>query len=141
MRRERAGLSLDRPLLMSLRSLDLTDQQWQRVQAILEVQQLRGDSANESPQQRQAQMAALLNPGDPQHAAALQAIKQRADARIDQAARTQQALYDVLTPVQKTRFQQLVAQRRERMDQRMQQRGARRDQDNGPGDAPAPSGP
>src|SRR6185437_12643852 len=33
--------TLDRPLLLAFRHLELTDAQWQRVQAILEVQHLR----------------------------------------------------------------------------------------------------
>ncbi|HTT05054.1 MAG TPA: hypothetical protein VMF64_07170 [Steroidobacteraceae bacterium] len=118
---------LDRPLLLAFRRLDLTDQQWQRVQAILEVQHLRsgtGGTGGTGPERR-AQLAALLNPGDPGHSQAVQAAKDRAVARIDQAAHTQQALYEVLTPAQQGQLQQLVAQRRERMRQRLQQRGAR----------------
>ena len=115
---------LDRPLLLAFRQLDLTDQQWQRVQAILEVQHLRR-GAGATGQQRRAQVAALLNPGDPQHSQAVQAVKDRAVARIDQATREQQALYEVLTPAQQTRLQQLLTQRRERMRQRLQRRGAR----------------
>jgi Spy/CpxP family protein refolding chaperone len=68
----------------------------------------------------------LFDPGDPHHAEAVQAVKDRAAARIDQAAHAQEALYEVLTPAQKTHLQQLSAQRRERVRQRLQQRGARR---------------
>jgi Spy/CpxP family protein refolding chaperone len=115
---------LDRPLLLAFRRLDLNDQQWQRVQAILEVQHLRR-GAGVSPQERRAQIAALFDPGDPHHSQAVQATKDRAVARIDQAAHAQQALYEVLTPAQKTQLQQLVAQRRERMQQRLQRQGER----------------
>jgi Spy/CpxP family protein refolding chaperone len=112
---------LDRPLLLAFRRLDLTDQQWQRVQAILEVQHLRS-GAGTTAEQRQAQMAALFDPASAQHTQAVQAIKDRAVARIDQAAHTQQALYQVLTPAQKTHLQQLIARRRARMQERLQQR-------------------
>ncbi len=115
------GLMLDRPLLLSFRRLELTDQQWQRVQAILEVQHLRS-GAGDTPEERRAQVAALFDPGDAHHAEAVQAIKDRTVARIDQAAHTQQALYEVLTPAQKTHLQQLVSQRRERIRGRLQQR-------------------
>ena len=126
LRSRRGGAQrLDRPLLLALRRLDLTDQQWNRVQAILEVQQLRRGAAG-TQQERRAQTEALLNPGDPNHGQAVQAIKDRAVARIDQAAHTQQALYEVLTPAQKTQLQQLITQRRDRLRQRLQQRGARR---------------
>lgn len=133
---------LDRPLLLAFRRLDLTDKQWQRVQAILEVQQLRS-GAGGTQEQRRAQVAALFNPGDPQHSQAVQAVKDRLVARIDQAAHTQQALYEVLTPAQQTRLQQLVTQRRERMRQRLQQRGERGAQQpgqGGDGAGAAPSG-
>lgn len=116
---------LDRPLLLAFRRLDLTDPQWQRVQAILEVEHLRRGAGSTTPEQRRDQLAALLDPGDPHHAAAVQAAKDLAVARIDQAAHTQQALYEVLTPAQKTRLQQLVAQRREQMRERLQQREQR----------------
>ena len=119
---------LDRPLLLAFRRLDLTDQQWDRVQAILEVQHLRGGPTG-TPEERRGQIAALFDPGDPNHAQAVQAIKDRAVSRIDQAAHAQQALYEVLTPAQKTQLQQLVAQRRAQMQERLQQRhehGARR---------------
>jgi len=109
--------TLDRPLLLAFRRLELSDAQWQRVQAILEVQHLRrgADDTGATPEQRRAQLAALFNPGDPQHGAAVQAMKDRATARIDQDARTQQALYEVLTPAQKDRLQQLIAQHLERL--------------------------
>jgi Spy/CpxP family protein refolding chaperone len=116
---------LDRPLLLAFRRLDLTDQQWQRVQAILEVQHLRSGAGGGARQERRAQIAALFDPADPHHNEAVQAIKDRAVARIDQAAHTQQALYEVLSPAQQTRLQQLIKQRRERMRERQQQRGAR----------------
>jgi Spy/CpxP family protein refolding chaperone len=119
------GQMLDRPLLMAFRRLNLTDQQWDRVQAVLEVQQLRR-GADGTPQQRRAQVQALFDPGDSHHAEAVQAIKDRAVARIDQAAHAQEALYEVLTPAQKARLQQLATQRRERTRARLQQRGAQR---------------
>ena len=105
--RRGAAQLLDRPLLLAFRRLDLTDQQWDRVQAILEVQQLRRGAAG-TRQERRAQTEALLNPGDPKHGQAVQAIKDRAVARIDQAAHAQQALYEVLTPAQKMQLQQLI---------------------------------
>lgn len=133
---------LDRPLLLAFRRLDLTDQQWDRVQAILEVQHLRS-GAQGTPEQRRAQIAALFDPGDPNHAQAVQAIKDRAVSRIDQAAHTQTALYEILTPAQKSQLQQLVAQRRQRMQERLQQRrerGERRGGEARGGEAPGQDG-
>ncbi|MGH8207010.1 MAG: Spy/CpxP family protein refolding chaperone [Steroidobacteraceae bacterium] len=113
---------LDRPLLGALRRLDLTTDQRQKVRTILmnarqqATQRRRG--AGNAPD-----FTALLNPGDPNHARAVQAARDRAAQRIEVASATQQNLYNVLTPQQKTQLTQHFAQMRTRMQQRRAARG------------------
>lgn len=124
-------MMLDAPMLASFRRLELTDEQRQHVRQILITAHQRGTTgagaAHAAGTGRQ-DMAAIFNPGDPRYARAVQAAKDRAAARIQQATDTQQALYNVLTPAQKTQLSQIFAQRQERRQQRRQQRGQQDDQ-------------
>ena len=129
-----AGM-LDRPLLGAFRRLDLTQDQWQKVRSILMTARQQARPAAGAPRANPAQLLALLNPGDPGHAAAVQAAQDRAVARIQRANQVQQNLYDVLTPQQKTRLTQMLAQVRQRVQQRLRERGP-----GGPG-AGGPEGP
>ncbi len=119
---------LDAPMLRTFRQLNLSDAQRQQVRTILM------NALNSARQQRQnaagaatarQDLAAIVNPGDPNYARAVQAAKDRAAQRIQRATQTQQALYNVLTPAQKRQLTQIFAQRRQRMQQRMQQRTQR----------------
>lgn len=109
------AMLLDRPLLGALRQLDLSQDQWQKVRMLLmTARQVRGAQPRPSP----AQLQALLNPGDPGHASALQAAKEHAAERLQRAAELQQRLYEVLTPEQKTQLNQLFARAQTRLQQR-----------------------
>ncbi len=113
---------LDRPLLGAFRQLDLTADQRQKVRAIL--MNARQQATQRRPAAGTApNFNALLDPGDPNHARAVQAAKDRAAQRIQLASQTQQSLYDVLTAEQKAKLTQTFAQMRTRMQQRAGGRG------------------
>jgi Spy/CpxP family protein refolding chaperone len=126
-----AAMRLDAPMLGAFRQLNLSDSQRQSVRTILvnarnsarqSARQERGNQAGAAGTAGDRRdLAALLNPADPDHARAVEAVKGRAVDRIQRAAQTQQALYNVLTPAQKTQLAQLFAQRRARMQQRGEQ--------------------
>jgi len=124
---DRAGM-LDRPLLGAFRRLDLTADQRQKVRTILmsarqrstqrHAQSARAGAAGPAAAGAAQDFAALINPGDPNHAQAVQAAKDRSAQRIQRASQTEQDLYDVLTAQQKTRLTQMFTQMRTRMQRR-----------------------
>jgi Spy/CpxP family protein refolding chaperone len=119
-----AAIRLDAPMLGAFRQLNLSDSQRESVRTILmnarnSAREDRGNQARAAGSARdRLDLAALVNPGDPNHARAVQAAKDRAADRVQRATQTQQALYDVLTPAQKTQLAQIFAQRRTRLQQR-----------------------
>ena len=123
----RAGM-LDRPLLGAFRRLDLTADQRRKVRTILmstrqrstqrHAQSARAGAAGPAAAGAAQDFAALINPGDPNHAQAVQAAKDRSAQRIQRASQTEQDLYDVLTAQQKTRLTQMFTQMRTRMQRR-----------------------
>ncbi|HEX4025732.1 MAG TPA: hypothetical protein VHX52_13670 [Steroidobacteraceae bacterium] len=115
---------LDHPLLGAFRRLDLTTDQRQKIRTVLMTARRQGMPRGAAAQ---GDFTALINPGDPNHARAVQAAKDRASQRIQQASQTEQDLYNVLTAQQKTQLTQTFAQ----MRTRMQQRAARSGQDRG----------
>lgn len=124
-------MRLDAPMLGAFRQLNLSDAQRQRVRTILmsardSARPQRGNQAGAAAARQD--LAAIVNPGDPNYARAVQAAKDRAAQRIQQASQTQQALYGVLTPAQKTQLTQILAQRQARMQQREQRAAGRRAQ-------------
>jgi len=54
-------------------------------------------------------MAVLMNPGDPNYAAAVQAAKKRAADRIQRVSDLKLQLYNVLTPDQKSQLSRSIA--------------------------------
>lgn len=91
----------------ALRQLDLTDAQKQSARTILEGAR---EQANSQRQSAPADLVALGNPADPNHAAAVAAAKTRADARIQQMSDVQQQLYALLTPAQQAKLPALLAE-------------------------------
>ena len=94
-------------MLQVLRELNLSDMQKQQVHALLgtarEQWQAQSPSAvNDLP--------ALGNPGDPNHAAAVQAAQTRAAQRIQHWSDVEQQIYGILTPAQQAQLPQLLAQ-------------------------------
>jgi Spy/CpxP family protein refolding chaperone len=134
------AMLLDGPMLGALRRLNLSDAQRARMRTIL-VNARNGAAQERGNQARgaaaRADLGAILNPGDPNYARAVQAAKDRAVDRIQRATQTQQALYNVLTSAQKAQLSQMFAQQRARMQQRAAQLRARRAQRGGGG----PAGP
>jgi Spy/CpxP family protein refolding chaperone len=63
-------------------------------------------------------MAALMNPGDPNYNAAVQAAKKRAADRIQRMSDLKLQLYNVLTPEQKTELTRHIAAWQARLAQR-----------------------
>ena len=102
-------------MLHVLHQLNLTDAQKQSVHNIL------ASASAQFKAQRQsagaANFAALANPGDPNHAAALQDLQSRISARIQAREQVQQQIYGVLTPDQKTQLASIVAAQQAKMAQ------------------------
>ncbi len=102
-------------LLRSFRDLDLSAAQQQQVHGILSNahEQFATQRAGSAPD-----LVALANPGDPNHAAAIQAAKKRAADRIERASELQMQLYNVLTPAQKSELSKRMADWKAHMAQR-----------------------
>src|SRR5579863_6863216 len=85
-------------LLRSFHELNLTPAQQQQLHGILSTarQQFESQRASGAPD-----MAAMMNPGDPNYGAAVQAAKKRAADRIQRMSDLKLQLYNVLTPDQK----------------------------------------
>ena len=102
-------------MLHALHQLNLTDAQKQSVHSIL-----LGARAQFKAQRQGAgvsNFAALANPGDPNHAAALQDLQSRMAARIQAREQVQQQIYSVLTPDQKSQLASIVAARQAKLAQ------------------------
>lgn len=100
----RAGLAL------AFHDLNLTPEQRQKMRTIvmtarLQMMQQAGAHKPEGP----GDMAALINPGDPNYNAAVQAAKQRAADRIKHMSDLKLQLYNVLTPEQKSELTRRVS--------------------------------
>ena len=98
-----------------LHQLNLTDAQKQSVHSILANArtQAQAQRKNAGP----PNFAALANPGDPNHAAALQDFQSRMAARIQARDQIQQQIYGVLTADQKSQFAAILAAKQARMAQ------------------------
>jgi Spy/CpxP family protein refolding chaperone len=103
-------------MLHALQQLNLTDEQKQSVKTILTNArtQLKAQRHGASS----SNFAALSNPGDPNHAAALQELEARVTAGIETRDQVRQQIYGVLTADQKTQFASIIAARQARMAQR-----------------------
>ncbi len=101
---------------MLARELHLTDAQQQQIHTILST--ARQDAMKQMHDRGRAgaeQRLALMNPGDPGYAAAVQAAKQRATERIQRMSDLRQQIYNVLTPEQKSEVQKRIAARKARL--------------------------
>jgi Spy/CpxP family protein refolding chaperone len=100
-------------LMHSLHQLNLTDAQKQSVHGIM------ANARTQFQAQRQSggapNFAALSNPGDPNHAAALQDLQSRMTARIQARDQVQQQIYGVLTADQKTQLASIIAAKQAKM--------------------------
>jgi Spy/CpxP family protein refolding chaperone len=100
-------------LLHSLHQLNLTEQQKQSVHGILSSARTQLQAQHHSA--GTANFAALANPGDPNHAAALQDLQSRMAARIQARDQIQQQIYGVLTQDQKTQLASIIAAKQAKM--------------------------
>jgi Spy/CpxP family protein refolding chaperone len=103
----RGGHRMGGLMMHALHQLNLTDAQKQSVHAILataHTQLLAQRQSAGAPN-----FAALSNPGDPNHAAALQDMQTRMSARIAARDQVQQQIYGVLTADQKTQLASIIA--------------------------------
>ncbi len=103
-------------MLHALRQLNLTDAQKQSVHTILA--NARSQAQAERQSGGNANFAALANPGDPNHAAAVEAMQTRMSARIQAQEAVTQQIYGVLTADQKTQLTSLIAARQAKWAQR-----------------------
>ena len=100
-------------LLHSLHQLTLTEQQKQSVHGILSSARTQFQAQHQSA--GTANFAALANPGDPNHAAALQDLQSRMAARIQARDQIQQQIYGVLTQDQKAQLASIIAAKQAKM--------------------------
>jgi periplasmic protein CpxP/Spy len=102
-------------MMHALHQLDLSDAQKQSVRSIL------ANARTQSKAQRQSagapNFAALANPGDPNHAAALQDMQSRITARLQARDQVQQQIYGVLTQDQKSHLASIIAAKQAKMAQ------------------------
>jgi Spy/CpxP family protein refolding chaperone len=102
-------------MLHALHQLNLTDTQKQSVHGILANARAQFKAARQSAVA--PNFAALANPGDPNHAAALQDMQSRMSARLQAREQLQQQIYGVLTDEQKTQLASIIAARQAKLAQ------------------------
>jgi Spy/CpxP family protein refolding chaperone len=98
-----------------LHALDLSEAQRDKVHALLREEHEKMGPAAEGPA---GDFVALGNPGDPKHAAAVEAAKQRAVAHVQHFAELEQKVYALLTPEQQARLPALLADEQKRLQER-----------------------
>jgi Spy/CpxP family protein refolding chaperone len=117
------------PFFRALRQLKLTPEQRVSVRSILTTsRQQRAANA----QSGRPDFAALQNPGDPNHALAVQSAQTRAAAWIQQRSQIEASIYNLLTPEQKAALPTVLTH----MQAQTQQRRVRHEK----GAAPPKSG-
>jgi len=105
-----AELAATKPgVLRVLPELDLSADQRQQIKTILGT--ARAQWRSETSHYAQNSVA-LGNPGDPNHAAAVQAAQARAAERVQRWSEVQTQVFAVLTPDQQAKLPQLLAQQR-----------------------------
>jgi Spy/CpxP family protein refolding chaperone len=94
-------------MMHALHQLNLTAAQKQSVHGILASARTQAQAQQQST--GGPNFSALANPGDPNHAAALQAMQTRMTARLQAREAVQQQIYGVLTADQKTQLASIIA--------------------------------
>jgi Spy/CpxP family protein refolding chaperone len=94
-------------LMRAFHNLNLSAAQQQQIHGI--VSNARQQFATQRTSGAADRMA-LMNPGDPNYAAAVQAAKKRAADRIQRVSDLKQQLYNVLTPDQKSQLSKSMAE-------------------------------
>ncbi|HTW75686.1 MAG TPA: hypothetical protein VMD56_12285 [Steroidobacteraceae bacterium] len=109
---------LDRGLAGAFRKLDLSSTQQRQVKDILARAHRRFVREDELAR---SNLPGLFNPGSAEFAHAVHVARRDAVARIDLATTTEQRLYDVLTPSQKTQLPGVLASVRRNFETHWQQ--------------------
>jgi protein CpxP len=102
-------------MIHALHQLNLTDAQKQSVHGILASARAQFQASRQSA--GAPNFAALANPGDPNHAAALQDMQSRMTARLQAREQVQQQIYGVLTADQKTQLASILAAKQAKIAQ------------------------
>ena len=109
---------------MLARGLNLTDAQKQQIHTILgnarqnAMKEMKDGKPGDGKAGAMSDRLALMNPGDPNYAAAVQNAKKRAADRVQHMSDLKQQLYNVLTAEQKSEVQKRIASWKTRMAQR-----------------------
>jgi Spy/CpxP family protein refolding chaperone len=93
-------------MLRATRQLDLTPEQQDSIRTILSNAQAQHQAGAAG----RPDLAALANPGDPNHAAAVESVRAAAAARFQSEMDVQQQIYDVLSADQKARLPQVLSE-------------------------------
>ena len=104
-----------------LRQLNLSEAQKQQVHSIMSASRSQWRAQSGSGL---AELPALGNPGDPNHAAALQAAQARAAQRLQQWDGVEQQVYALLTPAQQAQLPALLTQLQSQMAAQRSAHGA-----------------
>src|SRR5580658_10464648 len=94
-------------MMHALHQLNLSDDQKQSVHTIMANARAQAKARHQNG--TAPNFAALANPGDPNHAAALQAMQTNMAARIQARDAVQQQIYGLLTADQKTQLASILA--------------------------------
>ncbi len=108
-------------LFKVLHQLNLSEAQKQELHSIMSTSRSQWQAQSGSAL---ADLPALGNPGDPNHAAALQAAQTRAAQRLQQWDGVEQQVYSILTPAQQAQLPALLAQLQNELAARRSARSA-----------------
>jgi Spy/CpxP family protein refolding chaperone len=96
-----ANFGMRSPFQRAIEQLNLTPEQSTAIHSLYDAErQQYAGRAHDS----QADSAALLNPGDPNHSAAVQAAQARAAAEVQRRSTLEANVYNLLTPAQKAQL-------------------------------------
>jgi Spy/CpxP family protein refolding chaperone len=104
----------DRPFLMAVHQLNLTDEQRQQIKDIVKRSE---DQEKADWSQHKGELKELMNPGDPNYAGAVKAAEDAAVAHIEKRSQDNLAIYNLLTAEQKAKLPQVIEQMRQRMQE------------------------
>lgn len=108
----------DRPFLMVVHQLNLTDDQKKQVHDIVKKSD---EQSKDAMKKHHELMAGLLNPGDANYANAVQAVKDAATAQIEQRSQDNVAIYNLLTAEQKAKIPQVIEEMKQHMMDHMKE--------------------
>jgi periplasmic protein CpxP/Spy len=108
------GFGMRSPFQRALQQLNLTPDQTAAIHALYDAE--RQQNAGRT-RDAQADSAALLNPGDPNHSAAVQAAQSRAVAEVQRRSTLEANIYNLLTPAQKAQLPSVLSAMQSNMHQ------------------------